>query len=54
MTEPAVVPVKPKRSVWRAVRAVVVWAFSPAGRKDLGAVIATVTAVYTAFHRAGL
>lgn len=34
--------------------AALTWALSPTGRKDLGAVIAAATAVYTALHRAGV
>lgn len=30
------------------------WAKSPAGRTDLGALVAAITAVYTGLHRAGL
>lgn len=30
------------------------WCVSAEGRKDIGAAIATVTAIYTALHRAGL
>lgn len=36
------------------VAVVAVWSISPSGRKDLGAVVAAVTAVYTALHRAGV
>jgi hypothetical protein len=35
-------------------RLAVVWARSPEGRKDIGAFIAIVTAIYTALHRAGV
>ena len=31
-----------------------VWVLSPDGRKDLGALVAVVTAIYTALHRAGV
>lgn len=30
------------------------WALSPAGRKDLGALIGLLTAIYTGLHRAGV
>lgn len=30
------------------------WALSPEGRKDLGALVAIVTAIYTSLHRAGV
>lgn len=40
---------------WYATAAtVVVWASSPDGRKELGAAVAAVTAVYVALHRAGV
>ena len=44
----------PKLSLAQKLAAAVRWAFSPAGRKDAGALIAAVTAVYVALHRAGL
>ena len=31
-----------------------VWCMSPEGRKDLGALVAAATAIYTAIHRAGV
>ena len=34
--------------------AAVRWCLSTEGRKDLGAAIAAVTAIYTALHRAGV
>lgn len=30
------------------------WVLSPEGRKDLGALVAVLTAIYTALHRAGV
>jgi hypothetical protein len=30
------------------------WSRSPEGRKDLGALVAVVVAIYTALHRAGV
>lgn len=30
------------------------WVASPEGRKDVGALVAIVTAIYTALHRAGV
>ena len=30
------------------------WCASPEGRKDLGALVGIVTAIYTALHRAGV
>lgn len=30
------------------------WAISPPGRKDIGALIAAATAIYTALHRTGV
>lgn len=39
--------------VTKAVAAIT-WAFSPEGRKDFGALIAVVTAIYTALHQAGV
>ena len=53
MTEPATPTPKVPSLKQRAVQAAV-WCLSPTGRKDLGAVIAAVTAVYTALHRAGV
>lgn len=44
------VPATPQ-SKWRKALA---WAVSAEGRKDIGAVIAAVTAIYTALHRSGL
>ena len=38
----------------KKVKSAVAWAWSPAGRKDLGALIGVVTAIYTALHRAGV
>lgn len=35
-------------------KAVIVFLFSPEGRKDIGAVIAFATALYTVIHRAGV
>lgn len=35
-------------------RALVVWCVSAEGRKDLGALVGVVTALYTALHRAGV
>lgn len=34
--------------------ALIVFAFSPEGRKDIGSAIALVTAVYVGLHRAGV
>ena len=36
------------------VVAALLWTRSPEGRKDLGALVALVTAIYTALHRAGV
>jgi hypothetical protein len=36
------------------LKAALVWARSPEGRKDLGALVAVLTAIYTALHRAGI
>lgn len=38
----------------KKVLASAAWCVSPTGRKDIGAFIATATALYTALHRAGL
>jgi hypothetical protein len=38
----------------KRLRAVVAWCLSPEGRKDLGALVGIVTAIYTALHRAGV
>lgn len=38
----------------KKINAALAWAVSPAGRKDLGALIALVVAVYTGLHRAGV
>ena len=35
------------------LRTAVRWVMSPAGRHDVGALIAAATALYTALHRAG-
>lgn len=52
---PPAAPVAPKGPslLTRALNALA-WAKSPEGRKDIGAVIAAATAVYTALHRSGL
>lgn len=36
------------------VQKIVAFALSPEGRKDLGALVAVATAIYTALHRAGV
>lgn len=38
----------------KKVVAVLNWATSPEGRKDLGALVAVVTGIYVALHRAGV
>lgn len=38
----------------KRITAALAWVVSPEGRKDVGLVIASVTAVYTALHRAGV
>lgn len=38
----------------KKVLAAVAFARSPAGRKDIGAIVAGVTALYVAGHRAGI
>lgn len=42
------------KKVYAKLTVVALWALSPTGRKDLGAAIAAVTAIYTALHRAGV
>lgn len=59
MTEPATptpapTPAPAKVSWLAKVKAAVAWAGSPSGRKDIGAAVAAVTAIYTVIHRAGL
>ena len=58
MTEPVPAPVIPgpvaKPSRLAKVVALVTWARSAEGRKDIGAAIAVATAIYTALHRAGV
>lgn len=36
------------------VKRVAKWCLSAEGRKDIGAVVAATTAIYTALHRAGV
>lgn len=38
----------------KTLKKALAWAASPEGRKDIGAAIAAVTAIYTALHRAGV
>lgn len=38
----------------KKLRAALAWAISPEGRKDLGALLGTLAAVYEALHRAGI
>lgn len=40
--------------VFAKARTLLVWARSPEGRKDIGALVAAATALYTALHRAGV
>ena len=47
-------PKKPKPSLVSRVLGVYTWVTSPDGRKDVGALVAAVTALYVAGHRAGL
>lgn len=42
------------KKVAKKVVVAALWCASPAGRKDIGAAVAAVTAIYTALHRAGL
>ena len=42
-----------KKVAAKAVR-LLVWARTPEGRKDLGALVGVLTAIYTAIHRAGV
>ena len=48
-----VAPTK-RPSVFSRVLAVYKWASQPTTRKDIGAVVAAVTALYVAGHRAGI
>jgi hypothetical protein len=59
MTTPApVAPISPapapKKSIVSRALEAVAWARSGDGRKDIGAFVAVVTAIYTALHRAGV
>ena len=46
---------KPKESLMLSkLKTAFLWAKSPEGRKDLGAAVAALTALYTALHRAGV
>lgn len=38
----------------KTLKKVLVWCASPEGRKDIGAAVAALTAIYTALHRAGV
>lgn len=38
----------------KRVNKLVAWLISPEGRKDAGALVALITAVYTGLHRAGV
>lgn len=38
----------------KKLKAAYAWAVSPAGRKDLGALLALATAIYTGLHRSGV
>lgn len=38
----------------KKVKRLALWCVSPEGRKDLGALIGTVSAIYAALHRTGV
>lgn len=47
-------PAPAGKSLVSRLTAAVAWAFSPEGRKDLGAAIGIATGIYTALHRSGV